>query len=204
MAAAARDAHHQGAQLERRVTVPDGTSVTVEHGAGAAARAWGWLVSRVVVAELFAKKVWRIGADDPRKVVHGLKVGLALVLVSVFFYTRTLYDGVGGNAIWAVITVVVVFEFTVGKSQCYQTFLSRKKKIPSMTFLCMGRWLRVQMCQQSRRDGVRRFPSAWRKLGGGQMRRARAGHPQRLPLPAGYVLVAVAPLTLIFLNYGIL
>jgi hypothetical protein len=139
MDAAARDAHHQGAQLEWRVTVPEGASVTVEHEAAAAARAWGWLVSRVVMARSwvaeFAKKVWRIGADDPRKVVHGLKVGLALVLVSVFFYTRPLYDGVGGNAMWAVMTVVVVFEFTVGKSQ-YQTFLSRKKKFPSERHGC--------------------------------------------------------------------
>jgi hypothetical protein len=47
--------------------------------------------------------------------VHGLKVGLALTLVSVFYYSRPLYDGVGGAAMWAVLTVVVVFEYTVGK-----------------------------------------------------------------------------------------
>ncbi|GJN21827.1 hypothetical protein PR202_gb09343 [Eleusine coracana subsp. coracana] len=119
MDAAAREAKPQGA-LEWRVTVPEGSSVTVEHEAGAAASAWAWLVACLVMANScvagFAKKVWKIGADDPRKVAHGLKVGLALVLVSVFYYTRPLYDGVGGASMWAIMTVVVVFEYTVGGS----------------------------------------------------------------------------------------
>ncbi|XP_031476551.1 aluminum-activated malate transporter 10-like [Nymphaea colorata] len=62
----------------------------------------------------FAGDVWKLGASDPRKVVHCMKVGLALTVVSLFYYMRPLYDGVGGNAMWAVMTVVVVFEFTVG------------------------------------------------------------------------------------------
>ncbi|KAF3776972.1 Aluminum-activated malate transporter 10 [Nymphaea thermarum] len=61
----------------------------------------------------FAGDVWKLGASDPRKVVHCMKVGLALTVVSLFYYMRPLYDGVGGNAMWAVMTVVVVFEFTV-------------------------------------------------------------------------------------------
>jgi hypothetical protein len=138
MDAAARGAHHQGAQLEWRVTVPEGASVTVEHEAGAAARVWAGLVARVAMVRTwvvgFAKKVWKIGADDPRKVMHGLKVGLALVLVSMFYYTRPLYDGVGGAAMWAIMTVVVVFEYTVSKTQ-YQNSLLRLslkgKKYPS-------------------------------------------------------------------------
>jgi hypothetical protein len=138
MDAAARGAHHQGAQLEWRVTVPEGASVTVEHEAGAAARVWAGLVARVAMVRTwvvgFAKKVWKIGADDPRKVMHGLKVGLELVLVSMFYYTRPLYDGVGGAAMWAIMTVVVVFEYTVSKTQ-YQNSLLRLslkgKKYPS-------------------------------------------------------------------------
>jgi hypothetical protein len=105
---------------EWRVTVPEGASaVAVEHEACRAARAWAWLVSCVLAFRDrvlgFGRRVWRIGADDPRRAVHGLKVGLALTLVSVFYYTRPLYDGVGGAAMWAVLTVVVVFEYTVGK-----------------------------------------------------------------------------------------
>uniref|UniRef100_A0ACD5YSI5 Uncharacterized protein n=1 Tax=Avena sativa TaxID=4498 RepID=A0ACD5YSI5_AVESA len=119
MAATAREAHGSGG-LEWRVTVPEGASVTVEHEAGLAGRAWAWLVACVVMigAQVsgFGKKVWKIGADDPRRAVHGLKVGVALTLVSVFYYTRPLYDGVGGAAMWAIMTVVVVFEYTVGGS----------------------------------------------------------------------------------------
>ncbi|KAH0980100.1 hypothetical protein GBA52_007277 [Prunus armeniaca] len=40
--------------------------------------------------------------------------GLALSIVSIFYYMRSLYESVGGNAMWAVMTVVVVFESTVG------------------------------------------------------------------------------------------
>ncbi|XP_076939602.1 aluminum-activated malate transporter 10-like [Bidens hawaiensis] len=62
----------------------------------------------------FFKKAWDLGVDDPKKFFHCLKVGVALLLVSLFYYFRPLYDGVGGSAIWAVMTVVVVFEYTVG------------------------------------------------------------------------------------------
>lgn len=117
MEVAARDAQ---SGLEWRVTVPEGASVTVEYEAGPARRGWAWLVACVLMLGAtvsgFAKKVWKIGADDPRKVVHGLKVGVALTLVSVFYYTRPLYDSVGGAAMWAIMTVVVIFEYTVGGS----------------------------------------------------------------------------------------
>ncbi|KAK4432607.1 Aluminum-activated malate transporter 8 [Sesamum alatum] len=60
------------------------------------------------------KKTKKIGEDDPRRIVHSMKVGLALTLVSLFYYFRPLYDGFGQAGMWAVLTVVVVFEFTVG------------------------------------------------------------------------------------------
>lgn len=62
----------------------------------------------------FLKKAWDVASNDPRKAVHGMKVGLALTAVSLFYYIRPLYDGVGGNAMWGVMTVVVVFENIVG------------------------------------------------------------------------------------------
>lgn len=61
------------------------------------------------------KKTKKIGEDDPRRIVHSMKVGLALTLVSLFYYFRPLYDGFGQAGMWAVLTVVVVFEFTVGQ-----------------------------------------------------------------------------------------
>ncbi|OEL25391.1 Aluminum-activated malate transporter 10 [Dichanthelium oligosanthes] len=137
MDAAAREAR---GGLEWRVTVPEGASVTVEHEAGAAARAWAWLLARVAMVWSTvagsARKVWRIGADDPRKAVHGLKVGLSLALVSVFYYTRPLYDGVGGAAMWAIMTVVVVFEYTVGGS-VYKSF-NRAVATASAGVLALG------------------------------------------------------------------
>ncbi|KAI4348882.1 hypothetical protein L6164_009548 [Bauhinia variegata] len=60
------------------------------------------------------KNIKKIGKDDPRRVTHSLKVGIALTLVSLLYYWRLLYDGFGVAGMWAVLTVVVVFEFTVG------------------------------------------------------------------------------------------
>lgn len=62
----------------------------------------------------FLQRAWIIAVTEPNKLMHCLKVGLALSLVSLFYYMRPLYQGVGGNAMWAVMTVVVVSEYTVG------------------------------------------------------------------------------------------
>jgi uncharacterized membrane protein YccC len=64
----------------------------------------------------FAKSVRKLGQDDPRRIIHSLKVGLALTLVSSIYYLKPLYKSFGEAGIWAVLTVVVIFEFTVGKS----------------------------------------------------------------------------------------
>lgn len=66
------------------------------------------------VVELF-NKTMKLAKDDPRRIVHSLKVGLAITLVSLFYYFEPLYDGLGASAMWAILTVVVVFEFSVGK-----------------------------------------------------------------------------------------
>ncbi|XP_057953203.1 aluminum-activated malate transporter 2-like [Malania oleifera] len=60
------------------------------------------------------KKMKKLGEDDPRRVFHSLKVGLALTLISLFYYFQPIYDSFGTSATWAVMTVVVVFEFSVG------------------------------------------------------------------------------------------
>ncbi|KAH6774801.1 aluminum activated malate transporter family protein [Perilla frutescens var. frutescens] len=80
----------------------------------------GWLWIRGIpmnaVAKLvgIAQQARKIAADDPRKLIHSLKVGLALTLVSLFYYFQPLYSSFGVSAMWAVMTVVVVFEFSVG------------------------------------------------------------------------------------------
>ena len=61
------------------------------------------------------KMLRKIGEDDPRRVVHSLKVGLTLTLVSTFYYINPIFKGFGDSAIWAVLTVVLVMEFSVGR-----------------------------------------------------------------------------------------
>lgn len=93
--------------------------LTTQGKSGFFARAWSWLKalpcsSRAKVIEL-AKSIKELGKNDPRRIIHSLKVGLALTIVSLLYYARPLYDGFGVAGMWAVLTVVVVFEFTVGK-----------------------------------------------------------------------------------------
>lgn len=64
------------------------------------------------VPSLIAKQI----KYDKRKVLHSIKVGIALVLVSLLFLLDPMYDEVGDNAMWAIMTVVVIFEFTAGLS----------------------------------------------------------------------------------------
>lgn len=59
--------------------------------------------------------VKEIGQDDPRRVIHSFKVGLALVLIYILHHFRPSFYGFGDNIIWAVLTVVIVLELSVGK-----------------------------------------------------------------------------------------
>ncbi|KAI3450759.1 hypothetical protein Pfo_007424 [Paulownia fortunei] len=81
-------------------------------------RVWGWLkgcLEKIVnLVTGAAKDAKKLGEEDPRRIVHSLKVGLAITLVSLFYYFDFSYDGFGVSAMWAVMTVVVVFEFSVG------------------------------------------------------------------------------------------
>jgi uncharacterized membrane protein YccC len=63
----------------------------------------------------FTKKIKKIAMDDPRRIAHAIKVGLTLTLVSTLYYITPLYDGFGESSVWAVLTVVVVMEYTAGK-----------------------------------------------------------------------------------------
>lgn len=63
---------------------------------------------------LTCQKILKVGRDDPRRAIHSVKVGLSLTLVSLLYLLEPLFNGIGQNAIWAVMTVVVVLEFTAG------------------------------------------------------------------------------------------
>ncbi|GJN27668.1 hypothetical protein PR202_gb15710 [Eleusine coracana subsp. coracana] len=62
----------------------------------------------------FAQRLATIARDDPRRVAHALKVGVALNLVSMVYYISPIFNSFGDSAMWALLTVVVVMEFTVG------------------------------------------------------------------------------------------
>ncbi|GAB2296741.1 hypothetical protein Dimus_030847 [Dionaea muscipula] len=60
------------------------------------------------------RNVWRFCKEDVSRVIFGLKVGLAVVLVSMLILIQAPYEVFGINIIWSVITVVIMFEYTVG------------------------------------------------------------------------------------------
>lgn len=74
-----------------------------------------WLMKGLIakIVEV-AKKTKALGKDDPRRVIHALKLGLTLTIVSSLYYYNPLFANFGVSAMWAVMTVVVVFEFSVG------------------------------------------------------------------------------------------
>ncbi|KAJ8529308.1 hypothetical protein K7X08_036143 [Anisodus acutangulus] len=109
------------ASLEWRVNMPSGSSrILAPEESRQTCRFISILQSLVMGIILnireFFQNAWTLAVNEPKKVIHCLKVGLALSLVSVFYYMRPLYDGIGGSAMWAVMTVVVVFEYTVGST----------------------------------------------------------------------------------------
>lgn len=73
------------------------------------------------------KTVSRVGQEDPCRVIHSLKVGFSLTLVSLLYLLEPFFKGIGQNAIWALMTVVVVLEFTAGQ---HATLI-----IPSLLYL---------------------------------------------------------------------
>ncbi|GJU82128.1 aluminum-activated malate transporter 8-like protein [Tanacetum coccineum] len=77
-----------------------------------------------------AKKIKKTGQEDPRRIVHAFKMAFAITLVSLVYYLEPFYNGMGDSGMWAIMTVIVVFEYTVGATLCksmnrgFATFLA--------------------------------------------------------------------------------
>ncbi|KAK7263321.1 hypothetical protein RJT34_30909 [Clitoria ternatea] len=89
-----------------------------EGGKGSEKRLHGFGEKVKRFASLSWENVCKVGREDPKRVIHALKVGVSLTLVSMLYLLEPLSKGIGEGATWAVMTVVVVFEFTAGATLC--------------------------------------------------------------------------------------
>ncbi|XP_062217818.1 aluminum-activated malate transporter 9-like [Phragmites australis] len=80
---------------------------------GGAARAGGWLRRAAEAVRAAAAETSAFARKDPRKPVFAAKVATALALITLLVFLREPSD-IASHSVWAILTVVVVFEFSIG------------------------------------------------------------------------------------------
>ncbi|CAN1851689.1 Aluminum-activated malate transporter 4 [Linum perenne] len=81
-------------------------------------RCFRWISDGIVGFYNGIPRVWaelyKMGSSDPRKVIFAIKMGVSLSTVSMLMIVREHLNDASQYSIWGIITVVVVFEFSVG------------------------------------------------------------------------------------------
>ncbi|KAH0448536.1 hypothetical protein IEQ34_022336 [Dendrobium chrysotoxum] len=65
-------------------------------------------------AKKWIRDVWQFAKEDMNRITFSLKVGLAVLLVSLLILIRAPYEVFGTSIIWSILTVAIMFEYTVG------------------------------------------------------------------------------------------
>ncbi|OEL35760.1 Aluminum-activated malate transporter 9 [Dichanthelium oligosanthes] len=80
---------------------------------GAARGVGGRLRLAAEAVRAAATEMWAFASKDPRKPVFAAKVAVALALITLLVFLREPSD-LASHSVWAILTVVVVFEFSIG------------------------------------------------------------------------------------------
>ena len=99
-------------------SVADGDGGAGEHAAwgvgdGSARGVVGRLRRAARAVRSLVVEMWEFARKDPRKPVFAAKVAVALALITLLVFLREPSD-IASHSVWAILTVVVVFEFSIG------------------------------------------------------------------------------------------
>lgn len=96
--------------------------------------------SLVPVSSYLREKKRKKSEDDTKRVIHSIKVGVSLVLISLLYLLDPLYNQVGDNAMWSIMTVVVLFEFYAGSILLLVSFLLLQNTVCIISLLKYLYW----------------------------------------------------------------